>query len=93
MKSKRLANLRKTKIPKAVRSQVWITFIGKRFLHKCTVAFCKNILNPFNFEVGHNIPFSKGGKTIIGNLRPICSQCNKSMGDRYSITEFSSKFI
>ena len=41
-----------------------------------------------SWEAGHNIAESKGGKTNVKNLRPICSQCNKSMGTR-SITEFS----
>jgi hypothetical protein len=42
--------------------------------------------------VGHNIPESKGGKTTINNLIPICGDCNRSMGDRYTIDEFSQEF-
>ena len=48
------------------------------------------MITPFNFEVGHNIPESKGGATDINNLRPICSKCNRSMGDDYTIDEFSA---
>jgi 5-methylcytosine-specific restriction endonuclease McrA len=80
----------KKKIPLALREQVWLMYFGdKHFKHKCHVKWCENIITPFIFEVGHNIPESKGGLTDINNLRPICSKCNKSMGDDYTIDEFS----
>lgn len=82
----------KKKIPKALREQVWTYYNQFNYSAKCNVTWCQNILTPFNFEVGHNIPESKGGATDISNLRPICSSCNKSMGNRYTIDEFSSKF-
>jgi 5-methylcytosine-specific restriction endonuclease McrA len=46
-------------------------------------------MNVFDFHVGHNIPESKGGKTNINNLKPICARCNLSMGSQYSIEEWS----
>jgi hypothetical protein len=46
----------------------------------------------FNFEAGHNIPESKGGPTTHDNLRPICSGCNKAMGNRYTIDEFGELY-
>jgi hypothetical protein len=46
-------------------------------------------VTPFTFEVGHNVPRSKGGTDNLDNLRPICSSCNKSMGNQYTIDEFS----
>jgi hypothetical protein len=79
----------KKKIPSALKEQVWINYNNNNFNHKCMVRWCENILTPFTFEVGHNIPESKGGTTNIDNLRPICSKCNKSMGSQYSIDEFS----
>lgn len=79
-------------IPKALRSAVWMKYVGNTFDSKCYVDWCQTSMNPFSFEVGHNIPQSKGGSTTIDNLRPICSQCNKSMGNRYSIIEFSELF-
>lgn len=79
-----------TKIPGALRQQVWIEFCGTEyFKHKCYIRWCKNLMTPFTFEVGHNIPESKGGSTEICNLRPICSSCNKSMSNTYTIDEFS----
>lgn len=81
--------MKKTKIPKALREQVWLTWCGHVFDHKCLVEWCSNTITPFIYEVGHNIPESKGGTTKIDNLRPICSSCNKSMGNNYTIDEFS----
>jgi len=79
----------RTAIPKAIREQTWVQYNGNAFLAKCHVAWCENTISPFTFEVGHNIPFSLGGETNISNLRPICSGCNKSMGNKYTIDEFS----
>jgi len=76
--------------PKALREQVWIQYCGDRFFkHKCWVTWCENVMTPFHFEVGHNIPQSKGGSNDIDNLRPICGNCNKSMSNSYTIEEFS----
>ncbi len=83
---------RKRKIPKALAEQVWITKMGHRFEAKCFVKWCKNPINVFNYECGHNIPESKGGKTTLDNLLPICGRCNRSMGDRYTIDEWNTKF-
>jgi len=79
----------KKKIPKALREQVWRVYCGETFNKKCNVNWCENIITPFTFETGHNIPESKGGTLDIDNLRPICSNCNKSMGSSYTIDEFS----
>ena len=83
---------RKDKIPKALRENVWIKYLGKRYEAKCYVSWCRNSINVFNFHVGHNKPESKGGETKLDNLRPICARCNLSMGSKYSIDEWDSKF-
>ena len=79
----------KAKIPAALREQVWIHTFGEQFKHKCSVTWCQNVITCFSFETGHNIPESKGGSTDLNNLRPICGKCNKSMGNQYTIDEFS----
>lgn len=79
---------RKAKIPKALREAVWRTVCGDAFSAKCPVTWCKNTITVFDFEVGHNIPESKGGTLDIHNLRPICGRCNTSMGNRYTIDEW-----
>lgn len=79
----------KATIPKALREQVWVTYAGSVFQTKCLVPWCKNKISVFDFEVGHNIPESKGGTLEIQNLRPICSRCNKSMSDSYTIDDWN----
>ena len=76
-------------IPKRIRDLVWTTHNGETFKHKCFVSWCDNNINVFNFQVGHDIPESKGGTIDIDNLKPICGNCNLSMSNKYSITEWS----
>ena len=77
-------------IPEALKEQVWIQFMGKTFENKCYIDWCENIINVYDFHVGHNIPDSKGGETTLQNLRPICSRCNHSMGNSYTIDEWKN---
>lgn len=79
----------KDKIPKALREQVWLTHIGKKYETKCTIQWCKNTITVFDFQSGHNVPESKGGSTDLSNLKPICARCNSSMNDNYTIDEWT----
>ena len=83
---------KKTKIPRALKEQVWIKHNKKKFQVKCPIQWCKNKINCFNHHVGHICPESKGGPTTIENLKPICAKCNLSMSNNYTIDEFSEKF-
>ena len=76
-------------IPKALRQQVWIQYNGERFRNSCSIKWCKNDITVFYFHVGHNIPRSKGGTLELNNLVPICSNCNLSMSDKYTIDEWN----
>ena len=82
---------KKKKIPTALRQQAWIKQFGV-VEYKCPVTWCNNKLTPFSFDAGHNIPESKGGKTSIENLIPVCKSCNLGMGDRYTIEEWNAKY-
>jgi len=79
----------KQKINGALREQVWIQRVGTKFEAKCSVVWCQNKMNVFNFHCGHNIPESKGGLTDLNNLYPLCDRCNMSMGNRYTIDEWN----
>ena len=79
----------KCAIPKALREQVWLRYFGETYKHRCYIVWCKNEINVFDFQVGHNIPESKGGETVLENLRPICSRCNLSMSNTYTIDEWN----
>jgi len=81
---------RKEQIPKRIREMVWSTYNGEKYSNKCYVSWCNNIINVFNYQVGHDIPESKGGTLDLSNLKPICGNCNLSMGNKYTITEWST---
>ena len=83
---------KKKKIPVALRNQVWISRMGENFSAKCPTSWCKNRITPFTFEAGHNIPESKGGLTVLENLIPICSSCNKSMGNTHTFDTWSLQY-
>jgi len=82
-------SLARKAIPKALREQVWIQYIGYKFRSNCYIHWCRNKITPFSFEVGHDIPHSKGGTLDIDNLKPLCPQCNRSMSNKYTIEEFN----
>jgi hypothetical protein len=79
----------KEQIPKRIRELVWSTYNGKTYSSKCFVSWCNNEINVFNYQVGHDVPESKGGTMDVSNLRPICGNCNLSMGNKYTIQEWS----
>lgn len=82
---------KKKKIPKALREQVWIQKVGKKFRTRCKTTWCRNKITVFDFQAGHDIPESKGGSTDISNLVPICSRCNQSMSNQYTFKEWCKK--
>lgn len=79
---------KKQKIPKALREQVWISKIGRKFDSKCRTTWCSNVITVFDFQCGHDIPESRGGTTDISNLEPICSRCNLSMGNEFTFKQW-----
>jgi 5-methylcytosine-specific restriction endonuclease McrA len=85
-----LPSYRKEQIPKRIREMVWSTYNGEKYSSKCYVSWCNNIINVFNYQVGHDIPESKGGTLDLSNLKPICGNCNLSMGNKYTITQWST---
>ena len=87
-----LKKKRKDTISKALREQVWIRHSGRVFECKCPVDWCQNMITVFDFESGHDIPESKGGITSVENLYPICSRCNKGMGNRYTFHEWQTLY-
>lgn len=59
------------------REALWLREFGDVFYAKCPTPLCNVQLSPFNFEVGHIVAASKGGRAVHENCRPICSRCNK----------------
>ena len=64
------------------RENLWIREFGEVFYTKCPTPICDVQISPFNFEVGHIVAASKGGKATFENCRPICTRCNKCNGTR-----------
>ncbi len=83
---------KKQTIPKAVREQVWVKNFGKCFEHKCYISWCDNLINVYDFHIGHDKPESKGGTLEIDNLKPICSRCNLSMSNNYTIEGWDNTY-
>lgn len=79
----------KEKIPKAMREQIWLRDLGKKYEGKCRIVWCENRITVFDFQCGHDVPESHGGATIIENLVPICSRCNLSMSNTYTIKQWN----
>ena len=82
----------KAKISAALREQVWLQQNGRIFEAKCATTWCQNRVTAFDFQCGHDIPESKGGPTDINNLYPICPKCNLSMGNQYTLKEWSALY-
>jgi 5-methylcytosine-specific restriction endonuclease McrA len=52
-----------------------------RKLEKTKCLCCKiTDITQLSFNCGHIIAEANGGDTIVSNLRPICQNCNSSMG-------------
>jgi 5-methylcytosine-specific restriction endonuclease McrA len=70
------------RIPKAKRRAIWVKYVGE-YIFKAKCLCCNsNTIDPFTFESGHIEAHSKGGSDDISNLVPICSICNRDMGDQ-----------
>jgi len=52
---------------------------------KSTCIKCgKTPLDGVKLHIDHIIPFSKGGLTVLNNLRTLCSECNIGRSNKYS---------
>ena len=72
--------VKKKKISAAVKRLVWNTNIGED-IGKSKCMCCESTdITQLSFNCGHIIAEAKGGDTIVSNLRPICQNCNSSMG-------------
>jgi hypothetical protein len=76
---KKLTPFKKQKISNIFKRQCWNYWIGEH-IGKIICPCCKlTEISQLNFSCGHIIPESKGGKLIVENVRPICSNCNSSV--------------
>jgi hypothetical protein len=67
----------------SLKSKAWNKYIGKeKGISKC-LCCDNNDISQMDFECGHIIAKTNGGKNILKNVRPICGMCNKSMGSKH----------
>ena len=67
----------KRNIPKKLHLKVW-----QRDNHKCRICGRSPAINPETvLHIDHIMPFSKGGKTELENLRTLCAECDRGKGN------------
>jgi 5-methylcytosine-specific restriction endonuclease McrA len=78
-------------LPAAVRAAVWNTWNGRDAgTGPCQV--CGFDISHQDFECGHVVAQSRGGRDTVDNLRPICRTCNRSMGAD-NLDDFKRQFF
>jgi hypothetical protein len=82
---------KKEPIPAAVKTLVWNKWVGEKEAE--TGCFCCRVttISMRHFHCGHVISEKHGGKCTIDNMRPICANCNLSMGSM-NMNEYIEKF-
>jgi hypothetical protein len=84
-------NKTKKSISATVKRLVWNTHIGEDIgKAKCT---CCNVtdITQMSFHCGHIIAEINGGNITVSNLKPICQNCNSSMGTK-NMNDFMLQF-
>ncbi len=83
---------KKKSIPKTVKRMVWDKYIGpSKGTAKCLCCNHQEI-RQIEFHCGHVIAEVNGGQTNVDNLRPICAQCNLSMGSM-NLYDFKNSYM
>jgi len=83
---------KKKSIPKSVKKMSWDKWIGPN-VGRTKCLCCKHQeIRQIEFHCGHIIAEVNGGHTIVDNLKPICAQCNLSMGSM-NMNEFIKTYI
>lgn len=82
---------KKKTIPAAIKKLVWNTYIGED-IGKAKCICCKTTdITQMSFNCGHIIAEANGGELIVSNLKPICQNCNSSMGTK-NMNDFMKGF-
>jgi len=73
---------KKKAIPSAIKKLVWNKHIGED-IGKAKCLCCKTTdITQLSFNCGHIIAEANSGEIIVSNLKPICQNCNSSMGTK-----------
>jgi hypothetical protein len=77
---KKVKGAKKKPINATMKRLVWNTNIGENIGKSKCVCCLTTDITQLSFNCGHIIAEANGGETIVSNLRPICQNCNSSMG-------------
>ena len=73
---------KKKPIPSTMKRLVWNVNIGED-IGKAKCLCCNTTyITQMSFHCGHIFAEANGGQTIVSNLKPICQNCNSSMGTK-----------
>ena len=82
---------KRKQISKQIKILVWNKYVGEDIIKvKCLCCNSKTIRNT-DFVCGHIQSVATGGSNDIDNLRPICAECNSSMGTQ-NMREFMIEY-
>lgn len=84
--------LPKKKIPQALRIACWDKWIGKHNGTNLCLCCNQQTISTFSFHCGHVVAECHGGDLSLHNLRPVCSDCNLSMGSM-NMNEFAKQYF
>lgn len=88
-KSTKSNKISKKQIPSALRNSVWNTYMGP-YTHGSCMCCSREKISVFNWICGHIISVKNNGPNTVNNLRPICGNCNSSMGTQ-NMMEFMDR--
>ena len=81
---------KKRNIPKRVKDLSWEKWVGKDVATHSCLCCEKAEIRMNSFHCGHVVAEADGGLTEPDNLRPICADCNLSMG-RENFNDFKAR--
>lgn len=82
---------KKEPIPAAIKTLVWNKWNGEKEAEAGCYCCRVTSISMRHFHCGHVISEKHGGGVTIDNLRPICANCNLSMGSM-NMMDFIEKF-
>ena len=86
------SNKKKKAISSTIKKLVWNINIGEE-IGKAKCLCCKSTyITQISFHCGHILAEANGGETIVSNLKPICQNCNSSMGTK-NMDEFMKTLL
>lgn len=82
---------KKEAIPAAIKTLVWNKWMGEKVAEGGCYACRVTSISMRHFHCGHVFSEKHGGKCTVDNLRPVCANCNLSMGT-LNMNEYIEKF-